>query len=68
VARDGSEHAAWIQSGRVVFRDLPLSSLTEFRFQVRSYHWAAFQNVSLHPGQKTDVQLLAPDNSAKTEK
>jgi hypothetical protein len=68
VAHDGNEHLAWIEGGRAVFPDLPLSSITEFRFQVRAYHWAEFQDVSLHPGQKTNVQLIAPDESAKTEK
>ena len=68
VAHDGNEHLAWIEGGRAVFPDLPLSSVTEFRFQVRAYHWAEFQYVSLHPGQKTAVQLLTPDDSAKTEK
>jgi len=68
VASDGSEHATWILNGRAVFYDLPLSSITELRFQVRPYCWVLFKNVSLHSGQNTNVQIVSPDDSAKTEK
>jgi hypothetical protein len=43
-----------------VFQDLPLSSIKEFRLQVRPYDWVEFKNVSLKPGQKTDVKVVSP--------
>ena len=61
MASDGSEHAANIgyrgERGTAVFSRLPLSSVKEFRFQVRPYHWVEFKNLSLEPGQKTEVQI-----------
>ncbi len=68
VASDGSEHATWIQGGRAVFDDLPLSSTKEFRFQVRPYCWVEFKNVSLQSGQNTNVQIVSSNDSANTEK
>ena len=52
----------------VLFWNLPLSSIKEFRLQVRPYHWVDFQNISLQPGQQTIVQIVSPDDSVKTEK
>jgi hypothetical protein len=46
-------------SRTVVFADLPLSSIKEFRFQVRPYCWVEFKNVSLQSGQKTDVKVVS---------
>jgi hypothetical protein len=74
VADDGSEKACLIGSsgpleGRknavAVFHDLPLSSIQEFRFQVRPYHWVQFVNVSLRPGQATDVKVVSSGDSAQ---
>jgi hypothetical protein len=64
VTSDGSEHATSIghnlggDNGKAVFRGLPLSSIKEFRLQVRPYHWVEFQNVSLRSGRKTDVKVV----------
>jgi hypothetical protein len=74
VASDGSEHATSIgyneggDNGPAVFHDLPLSSIKEFRLQVRPYYWVEFQNVSLQSGQKTDVKVVSPGDSVNTEK
>jgi len=51
-----------------VFHDLPLSSIKEFRLQVRPYYWVEFKNVSLKSGQKTDVTIVSSDDSVNTEK
>ena len=65
VTNDGDEHATkwgkglW-EHGRTITYDLPLSSIKEFRFQVSPYDWVEFRNVSLRPGQKTDVRVLSP--------
>jgi hypothetical protein len=67
VARDGSEHATSIGyrggNGTAVFRDLPLSSIKEFRFQVRPYHWVEFKNVALQSGRKTNVEVVSPGDA-----
>ncbi len=73
VASDGSEHVTSIgnnvggDTGTAVFRNLRLSSIKEFRLQVRPYHWIEFKNISLQSGQKTDVTVVSPDDSVETE-
>jgi hypothetical protein len=68
VTSDGNEHATkwgegdW-QRGRSITYDLPLSSIKEFRFQVSPYDWVQFENISLQPGQKTDVRVFSPKGS-----
>jgi hypothetical protein len=71
VASDGSEHASWIgkadgaeatmdgNSGVAVFRALPLSSIKEFRLQLRPFHCVEFDNISLQAGQPTAVRALS---------
>jgi beta-lactamase regulating signal transducer with metallopeptidase domain len=39
------------------FHGLKLEDITEFRLQTRPYQWVTFKNVSLKPGNKTDVQV-----------
>ncbi|MCH7557642.1 MAG: HEAT repeat domain-containing protein [Planctomycetes bacterium] len=39
------------------FRNLTVEKIKEFQFQTRPYQWFEFRNVSLRPGQKTDVQI-----------
>ena len=50
VANDGREHAFDLgyfnYMEMATFRGLPLSSIKEFRFQVRPYHWVGYQE---HP-------------------
>jgi len=36
---------------------VPLGQIREFQFQIRPYEYAAFENVSLRPGEKTSVQI-----------
>jgi hypothetical protein len=66
VASDGSELVSSIgyfgRHGTAVF-DLPLSSIKEFLFQVRPYSWVEFKNISLQAGQKTDVEVVSPNES-----
>ncbi|MCP4645008.1 MAG: hypothetical protein GY851_31490, partial [bacterium] len=37
--------------------DVPLSRITEFRFETRPYIWVEFRNVSLRPGQDAGLQI-----------
>lgn len=63
VTTDGREQASLIayqgNNGSAVFRNLPVSSISELRFQVRPYDWVEFKNVSLHPGKKTQVDVVS---------
>ncbi|MFV1967739.1 MAG: hypothetical protein ACC628_20095, partial [Pirellulaceae bacterium] len=72
VANDGSEHASLIgyigNNGTAVFRGLPLSSIKEFKFQVRPYDWVEFKNVSLQPGQRTIVTVVSSVDLANAKK
>ncbi len=40
------------------FPGLPLSQVKEFRFEARPYAWVEFRNVSLQPGQRTQVEIM----------
>ncbi len=72
VANDGREYASLIgyrgNDGTAVFRGLLLASISELRFQVRPYDWVEFRNVSLRPGQKTDVKVVSFDDSVELAK
>ncbi len=63
VAKDEAEHAAAIGymggNGTADFRGLPPSFIQEFRYQVRPFQWVEFKNVSLEPGQRTDVKVIS---------
>ncbi len=70
VGLDGREHRATDQSGggagnfvqmTATFSKLSLKEIKVFRVQTRPYQWVEFRNVSLHSGQKTDVQIVHPD-------
>ena len=76
VASDGSEHASSIDGpqsgldgsrGVAVFRNLPLSSIKEFRLQVRPFRCVEFDNISLQLGQKAQVAVVSYDDPTKTE-
>lgn len=41
------------------FKDLSIKDVKEFRLQTRPYEWVEFRNVSLRPGRRTDVQVIA---------
>ena len=40
------------------FRDLRLAQVKEFQFKTCPYTWITFENISLRPGQITDVAVL----------
>ena len=40
------------------FAGLSLSQVKEFRFEARPYAWVGFRNVSLQPGEHTQVQVI----------
>jgi hypothetical protein len=67
VGRDGLEHRASASSGggassfrqiTATFSKLTLKDIKVFRVQTRPYEQAEFHNVSLRPGQKTDVKVV----------
>jgi hypothetical protein len=69
VGADGREHRGspgqFLSAGKVTqltvaFPKLSLKEVKAFRLQSRPYQWVEFRNVSLQPGQKTDVQVLHP--------
>ena len=76
IARDGSEHPSWISSGRGLstssgvgtgtasFDRLPLSSIKEFRLQVRPFSWVEFSNIALQPSKvsSTEKTPAVPSN------
>ena len=62
VTKDGSEHATRINSMgsdcMADFQQLQPSSIKEFRYQVRPFHWGEFENISLAPEQKTSAKTV----------
>lgn len=44
------------------FRDLNLAQVKEFHFKSCPYTWVTFENISLRPGQITDVQIKVGNN------
>jgi beta-lactamase regulating signal transducer with metallopeptidase domain len=76
VGVDGREHRASASSeggagnfSQILarFSKLSVKDVKGFRLQKRPYHWIEFRNVSLHPGQKTDVQIVLTDKPALEE-
>ncbi|MBN2131958.1 MAG: M56 family metallopeptidase [Sedimentisphaerales bacterium] len=39
------------------FRNLARDQIARFEYQVRRYDWIEFENISLRPGERTDVQV-----------
>jgi hypothetical protein len=73
VDSDGNEHATSIgnggDNGVAKFPNLPLSSIKEFRMQVRPFdRCVEFDNISLRPGQETHVIVISCDDSGNTKK
>jgi hypothetical protein len=69
VVEDASKHKEFdAGSGAVACHYLPLSSIKEYRFQVRPYYWVGFKNVSLQHGQKTDAQVVSPYDPVNNDK
>ena len=66
VAEDGKEQSTIVgaisEGPAIVSYSRPSSTIKELRFQVRSYHWVAFQNISLQPDWKTGVEA-GPDRT-----
>lgn len=76
VGVDGREHPAEpsgnARAGKlaqltVKFPNLSLKDVRAFRLQSRPYEWIEFRNVSLQPGQKTDVQVVSPGTSTPAD-
>lgn len=49
------------------FRGLALKDIKSFQLQARPYEWVEFKNVSLKPGQKTDVQVVEGTGQPATQ-
>jgi beta-lactamase regulating signal transducer with metallopeptidase domain len=60
-------HDNYIKKFTALFPKLTLEDVKSFRFQTRPLVWVEFRNVSLQPGQKTDVQIVMPDKTAPVE-
>ena len=43
--------------GKLAFPGMNISQLRELHFQIEPYLWTEFRNVSLHPGEQTDVKI-----------
>jgi hypothetical protein len=54
-------------NGTADFRGLRPSSITELRYQVRPFVWVEFKNVSLQPGEKTEVVVVSADKPAESD-
>ncbi len=52
----------------VTFDGMQLKDIKEFQFQTRIYEWVTFKNVSLRPGQKTDVKIETTPASGHSER
>ena len=70
VGRDGKKHRASSCEGAgaanflqvtATFPGLSRKAVKAFRVQTRPYRYVEFRNVSLRPGQKTDVQIVPLD-------
>ena len=68
VDNDGKEYSSPIRNSVATFDKLPLSSLKEYRFQVRPFSWVAFENVSLNAGQAKPVTVSSSADSEKPAK
>ena len=74
VGKDGQEYpsschdagAGTTHQITATFSKLSLKEIKSFRLQARPYQWIEFRNVSLHPGQKTDVQIVLPESSTES--
>ncbi len=65
--RSSSESTPVTGERHVAFK-LPLSRIARFEYRLRPYqHWVTFENVSLHPGQKTDVKVTTSHPNADDE-
>ena len=48
---------------------MPASEIKGYKLQARPYEWIRFRNISLEPGQKTDVEVITgPEASSAVEK
>ncbi len=62
----------WVGAGKIRqttprFENLRLDQIKEFQFQIRPYEWVTFKNVSLKPGNKTDVQIEVKEPNSQVE-
>jgi beta-lactamase regulating signal transducer with metallopeptidase domain len=46
--------------------ELPLAEVRQFRLEAQKLTWMAFENVSLRPGQKTEVRSLLPNEGRES--
>lgn len=62
VDRDGKRHdrrgvGSW-KNATIPYYSLPLSQIDHFEFRLQPHlHWVTFENVSLNPGEKTEVKV-----------
>lgn len=70
VDRDGKRHdrrgvGSW-KNATIPYYSLPLSQIDHFEFRLQPHlHWVTFDNVSLIPGEQTDVKVTAEVKQAQ---
>lgn len=57
-SRSNSGRAGTVRQTTYTFADVALDDVRQFQLETRPYRWIEFQNVSLHPGRKTDVRVM----------
>ena len=67
LADDASAIGQGGDHGTAVFHNLPLSSIKEFRLQLRPYRCVEFGGISLQPGQKSQVTAISYNDPANDE-
>lgn len=67
IDKDGKTHTTRnggsVSSGNILqrtsnFSNLKLEQIKEFQYQIRTFQWVEFKNISLKPGHKTDVEFV----------
>jgi hypothetical protein len=76
LGKDGKEYSSGLTQvggGKInkisaKFAKVTLKDIQAFRLQARPYQWVEFRNISLQPGQKTNVQVVQPDTPKSSDK
>jgi hypothetical protein len=64
-ARHQSSGSATVTLGEY-WVDLPIASIQEWRIETRPFdQWMEFRNISLHPDQATQVEIVTSDDAKK---
>ena len=67
VASNTGSVAGGLGLQKAQFNGLAPDRVKEVRFEVRPYDWVEFRNVSLEPGQRTDVEVVPDQKAAEAQ-